>query len=273
MYLAFESLVSSHYRSLTREGNRLAAPCFKSASAALRLDGCVFHRQATRRFNCRFILAVVYKDARLPLVHAKEAATISLPTILFPTERRLSRSCPSNPDSHAHGRGLVRAPADGGSVFFGWVYDNDGNASRSSAYASSYDGPFDASERTVHLRFQTSSQASDPTRPELQRGANLRSFPLPVSRAVSGQPRRRVEVASGPAHSLPTFSRHPSSCNGISRFEDLMHIRAMNLINHAHCSQVERSLSRLTIVSAADRWLAARLRRLTAPFGQSIHSR
>jgi len=193
--LAFESLVSSHYPKLDNEREiDWLRRALKSASAALRLDGLrVFTDRRPRRFNCRFNSSSGPTKMLGSLSFTqRRAATISLPRFFFRPRGRLSRSCPSNPDSHAHGRGLVSTPAEraAASSSVGCTKNARKMLAESSAYASSYDGPFDASERDLsHLRFQTAAKLQTRLAPSFSVAANLRSFPLPVSRAVSGQPR------------------------------------------------------------------------------------
>jgi len=235
MYLAFESLVSSHYPKLDNEREiDWLRRALKSASAALRLDGLRVSPTGDLVDSIvDSILAVVYKDARLPLFHAKEGRHYFAPHDSSSDREAVSRALALLTQIVMRmAEAWFDARRTGGGVFFGWVYENARKMlAESSAYASSYDGPFDASERDLsHLRFQTAAKLQTRLAPELQRGREPAVLSVASGAELSQvNPVRRVELASGAGPFIAHILEAPLELDGISRFEDLMHIRAMNL--------------------------------------------
>lgn len=120
----------------------------------------------------------------------------------------------------------------GGGVFFGWVYENAQRLlADSSAYASSYDGPFDATEQDLsHPRFQTATKLHSRVAPEFQRGREPAILSVANGPELSQvNPLRRVELVSAGTPLITNILEAPLELEGISRFEDLMYIRGINL--------------------------------------------
>jgi hypothetical protein len=231
MYLAFEALLSSHYPKPDNEWEiDWLRRALKSASAVVRLDGLGVTPAGDL---VESILETVYKDARLPLFHAKEGRPYFAP-----------HDSPSDRQAVSRALGLLTqivirmaeawfdARRAGGGVFFGWVYENAQRLlADSSAYASSYDGPFDATEQDLsHPRFQTATKLHSRVAPEFQRGREPAILSVANGPELSQvNPLRRVELVSAGTPLITNILEAPLELEGISRFEDLMYIRGINL--------------------------------------------
>ena len=231
MYLAFEVLLSSQYPKRNTESEiEWLRRALKSASTVVRLDGLGVDSGVDL---VESILQIVYKDARLLLFHAKEGRLY-----FAPQDSPLNRQAVSRALSLLTQIVLRMAEAwfdarrVGGLVFFGWVYENARTLlAECSAYASSYNGPFDATERDLtHLRFQTAIKLHSRLAPELQRGREpaLLSF-ANISELSEVSPLRRIDLATKDHPVIAEMLEAPIELDSISRFENLMHIRGMNL--------------------------------------------
>jgi len=231
MYLAFEALLSSHHPKSDKEREiDWLRRALKSTSPVVRLAGLGVKPSGD---IVETILETVYKDARLPLFHAKEGRPYFAPQDSS-FDRRVV--------SHALGllTQIVMNMAEvwydvrrvGGGVFFGWVYENTRRLlAGASAYASSYDGPFDATEQDLtHPRFQTATKLTSRIAPEFQRGHEPAILSVASGQELSQiNVLRRVELVSAGKLIIAHLLEAPLELDGISRFEDLMHIRGMNV--------------------------------------------
>jgi len=231
MYLAFEALLSSKYpKSDSEREIDWLRRALRSATAVVRLDGLGVTPPGDL---VEAILEAVYEDARLPLFHAKEGRPYFAPQDSPSGRQVVSRALQLLTQIVIR---MAEAWFDtrraGGGVFFGWVYENVRRLlADSSAYASSYDGPFDATEKDLsHPRFQTAAKLHTRLVSEFQRGRE----PAILSEANGAElsnvhPLRRVELAIGGTPFVTHILEAPLELDGIVRFEDLMHIRGMNV--------------------------------------------
>ncbi len=231
MYLAFEALLSSQHPKRDGEWEiDWLRRALKSASAVARLDGLELPAGSDR---VESFLDIVYKDARLSLFHAKEGRSFFAP-----------QDSPADRKAVSGALGLlthvVLAMADawfdarhtGGAVYFGWVYENARRMLEpASVYASSYDGPHDANEKDLsHPRFQTAVKLTSRLAPELQRGRAPAFLSTGDGEELARvTPLRRVEIVLRGAPAIAQILDTPIELDGVARFEDLMHVRAMNL--------------------------------------------
>jgi hypothetical protein len=230
MYLAFEALLSSRYPKPAKEKEwDWLCRALSGASPDLKLDGLRFKPEGDL---VGAILEVIYKDARLPLFHAKEGLTY------FPPH-----NSPGDREAVSRALALITqivirmaatwfdAPRAGGGVFFGWVYETlRKSLANPCAYASSYDGPLAFPEKDLsHSRFQTAAPLHSRLAPEYQRG----KAPAVLSVASGTElaqvkPLRCIDLVSAGAPKIAHQLEAPLDLDGISRFEALMHIRGEN---------------------------------------------
>jgi methylamine utilization protein MauJ len=229
MYLAFEVLLSTQYP--IAEGEREAhwlRRALQSASTSLRLDTLKVPASSD---PIRSLINKIYRDARLPLFHAKQGRPHFAPQ--DPASRRVVSDALATL-THIVLRmveawfGARRA---GGGVFFGWLYENVQRIiANCRGYASSFDGVFDPAEQDIsHPRFGSAAMLECRLAPELQRGRE----PAILSTALGEQldnanPLRRVELVSGSTPVAAHLFEAPVDLEGVYQFEDLMHVRGMN---------------------------------------------
>jgi hypothetical protein len=231
MYLAFELLLSSQHP--VSKGEReidWLRRALGGAAPVIQLAGLGVN---VGNDPVASILDVVYRDARLPLFHAKEGRNY-----FAPLDSASDRAAVSHALSVLT-RLVLRmaqvwfdAPRTGGGVFLGWIYQNiRTQLADCSVRVSNYDGPFDASEADLsHPRFQTAAQLTARLAPEFQRGREPALFAVANGVALSPvQPVRRIEIVT-PEH--PVMSQILDTeldCDGVARFEVLMHARGLNV--------------------------------------------
>lgn len=230
MYLAFEALLSSQHPkpSSQREIDWLRRG-LRSASEALRLGALGLPASAD---PVEAIIEKVYRDARLPLFHAKEGQPYFAPQST-PDNRRvvvealdlLTKIVLRMAESWF---GVRRS---GGGVFFGWVYDSVRQMlADCSAYASSDAAPFDATEQDLsHERFATAARLQSRLAPELQRGREPAVLSVATGvELAKASPLRRVDLASASTPFAAHILEEPIELTGVHHFEDIMHIRSLN---------------------------------------------
>lgn len=230
MYLAFEALLSSQFpKARTEQEISWLERALRSASTSLNL-----HNIAPPAPNdpIETLIEKIYKDARLPLFHAKEGRVY-----FAPQETSANRQVVS--DALALLTKIVMRMAQtwfsarriGGGVYFGWVYENATKIlSECSAYASNFDAEVDLSENDLsHPRFLTAAKLHSRLAPELQRG----SEPAILSTATRAElananPVRRIELTTKSYPLVVHTCEAPIELGNILRFECLMHMRALN---------------------------------------------
>ncbi len=230
MYLAFEALLSTqHPKAAPEREIDWLRRALRSASPSLRLDALGLPASPDL---VEPIIAKVYRDARLPLFHAKEGHPYFAP-----------QDTPANRQAVAKALALLTqivlrmaeawfdARRPGGGVFFEWMYDNVRQMDADcSAYASSYDAAFDATEKDLsHPRFATAARLQCRLAPELQRGREPAVLSVATGEELAkASPLRRVELASASTPFVAHIFEAPIGLAGLYQFEDLMHIRGMN---------------------------------------------
>jgi hypothetical protein len=230
MYLAFEALLSTkHPKPAGEREIDWLRRALRSASPSLRLDTLGLPVSPDL---VEVVLEKVYRDARLPLFHAKEGHPYIAP-----------QDTPADRQAIAGALALLtqivlrmaeawfdtRRP--GGGVFFGWVYENvQRMVADCSAYASSYEAAFDATETDLsHPRFATAARLECRLAPELQRGREPAVLSVATGTELQkASPLRRVELASASTPFIAHVFEAPIELAGVGQFEDLMHIRGMN---------------------------------------------
>lgn len=231
MYLAFELLLSSQYP--ISKGEKEIVWLHRALSAAtttIKLEGL-----GVRQGNdlVESVLDVVYRDARLPLFHAKEGRDYFAPQDLVSNRVVVSHALSVLTQ-------LVLRMAEkwynsrrmGGGVFLAWVYKNTrAQLADCSVCVSSYDGPFDPGERDLsHPRFQTAVKLASRLAPELERGREPAVFAAVNGIELSSvQPIRRIEVVTSTYPYMAQMLESELECGGVARFEVLIHMRGMNL--------------------------------------------
>jgi len=230
MYLSFEALLSSQHPKpdSEREIDWLRR-ALRSASTVLRLDTLGV---PTSPDLVEAILEMIYRDARLPLFHAKEGRAYFAP-----------QDTPANRQAVAQALALLTnvvlrmaeawfdARRPGGGVFFGWVYENvSAMIADCSAYGSSHDAPFDATEKDLsHPRFSSAMRLECRPAPEYQRGREPAILSLASGAELAkANPLRRVELASASTPFVAHMFDAPLDLTGLQEFQDLMRIRGMN---------------------------------------------
>jgi len=231
MYLAFEALLSTQYP--TSKGEREIMWLRRALTAArvsLQLDALKLSPGAD---TVESVLDTVYRDARLPLFHAKEGRDY------FPPQ-----DSPGNREVVSRALGILtqivlrmadlwyHARRMGGGVFFGWVYDNVKTLlTDCSVCVSSYEGPFDPEESDLsHPRFEKAVKFAGRLAPELGRGREPALFAaakgldlFPVN------PVRRIEIVTPNHPVVAEILEAALECDNVARLEVLIHIRGMNL--------------------------------------------
>lgn len=231
MYLAFEVLLSSQYpkTKAEREVDWLRR-ALSGASKTISLNGLGTKPGPD---PVEAILDEVYRDARLPLFHAKEGWAYYAPQ--DSPDRRAAVSHALGILTHLVLRmaeGWCGARRMGGGVFFGWVYDNvRGQLASCSAYATNYDGPFDPTEVDLsHPRFQSALKLTCRIAPELQRGREPALLAAATGLDLSSiNAIRRIEVATTDHPYIAQILEAPLELDNVARFEVVMHIRGTNL--------------------------------------------
>lgn len=229
MYLAFEALLSSHYPKTKREQEiQWLTRALSAVSSEIQLTGL-----GTKEGEelVETILNEIYKDARLPLFHAKSGQTVYIP----------QDSDARTAVSHALGilTNLVLRMAEkwysarrvGGFVFLGWVYDNiRAQLASSKIYASNYDGPFDSTEKDLsHPRYKLALTTSCKIAPEFERKREPALMGTFVGADfASVNPIRRIEVATEEHPYLSQILDAPLYLDGTIQFEVIRHIRGTN---------------------------------------------
>ena len=230
MYLAFEALLSTqHPKPASEREIDWLRRALRSASPLLRLDALGLPVTSDL---VEAIIEKVYRDARLPLFHAKEGHPYFAP-----------QDTPANRQAVAEALALLTqivlrmaevwfdTRRQGGGVFFGWVYDNVRQMiADCSAYASSYDAAFDATERDLsHPRFTTAARLQCGLAQKLQRGREPAVLSVATGAELAkASPLKRVELASASTPLAAHIFEAPIELAGLHQFEDLMHIRGMN---------------------------------------------
>jgi len=230
MYLAFEALLSTQYPKLAPEREiAWLRRALQSASAPLRLDALGVPPSPDL---VEAILEKVYRDARLPLFHAKEGRPYFAPQDTPANRKAVAEALALLTDIVLRmAEGWFDARRPGGGVFFGWVYENVRRmVADCSAYASSYDAAFDATEEDLsHPRFATAARLQCRLAPELQRGREPAVLSVATGAELAkASPLRRVELASASIPFVAHIFEAPIDLEGLQQFEDLMHIRGMN---------------------------------------------
>jgi hypothetical protein len=231
MYLAFEVLLSS--QSPIRKGENEIAwlqRALGAAAAKIQLDDL---KPSGGGVAAESILEAIYRDARLPLFHAKEGRDYFAPQDSASDREVVSKAL----GILTH---LVLRMADawfsarriGGAVALGWVYE----AARSqlagcSVFATDYDGPFDPDEPDLtHPRFAAAVKLTSRLAPEFERGREPALFSAVNGAALAPLgPLRRVEVVTSKHPQIASIFETELRCDALARFEVLMHIRGMNL--------------------------------------------
>src|SRR5688572_650904 len=170
MYLAFEVLLSSHYPKIKGEHE---IDWLRRALSAATVDTALISLKTERGADeVENIINAIYKDARLPLFHAKEGLAFYMPqdsgarTVVSSALNILTQLVLRMAEKWYSARRM------GGGLFFGWVYDNVRTVLSSSViYVSNYSGSFNADERDLsHPRFKSAVTAPCTLMPELERG-------------------------------------------------------------------------------------------------------
>jgi hypothetical protein len=231
MYLAFEALLSTHCPKNRGEFEiDWLRRALVSASSTITFNGLGITAGSD---IIERILDEIYRDARLPLFHAKEGEAFFAP-----------QDSPTSRAAVSKALGILTqlvlrmaeqwysARRTGGGVFFGWVYENVRTQLAScSAYINNFDGPFDPTERDLsHPRFKSALRIPCKLAPELQRGDE----PAIIASAIgtdfsSVNPIRRIEIATEEHPYLAQVLDAPLHLHNIARFEVLIHIRGTNL--------------------------------------------
>jgi hypothetical protein len=231
MYLAFEAFLSSQYPMAKGEQEiTWLRRALGAAAVAIRLDDLGVGSQGNL---VESVLDAVYRDARLPLFHAKEGRDHFPPQDSIDDRMMVSRSL------GVLTRIVLRmaevwsdARRVGGGVFLGWVYRNmRDQLADCSVLANNHAGPFDPGERDLsHARFQSAVKLAVRVAPELERGREPALFATARgSELASVQPIRRLEVVTGEYPLIAQLLDAELECDGVDRFEMLMHIRGMNV--------------------------------------------
>lgn len=230
MYLAFEALLSTQHPKPApeREVDWLRR-ALRSAFPSLHLEALGFSACPD---SVEAIIDKVYRDARLPLFHAKEGHPYFAP-----------QDNPVDREAVAEALALLTkivlrmaeawfdARRPGGGVYFGWVYGNMRQmVADCSAYASNYDAAFDPTEEDLtHPRFAAAARLRCRLAPELQRGREPTVLSIGNGAALAkASPLRRVELASASTPFVAHIFEAPIDLTGLHQFEDLMYIRGMN---------------------------------------------
>ena len=231
MYLAFEALLSSQHPKSEGEWEVVwLRRALKAATNTIQLGDLGV---SPGHDLVESVVDAVYRDARLPLFHAKEGRGYFAPQDSASSRQVVSRAL----DVLTH---IVLRMAEawydvrrmGGGVFFGWVYDNaTAQLAECYVYATSYDGPFDPCEHDLsHPRFQTAAKLPSRLAPELQRGPEPALFAAANGVDLSlVKPVRRIEVVKSDHPYIAQILDAELELEGVARFEVLMHIRVMNL--------------------------------------------
>lgn len=230
MYLAFEALLSTQCPKPDSEWEiNWLRRALRSAAPLLRLDALGLPPSPDL---VEAILEKVYRDTRLPLFHAKEGRPYFTPQDTLANRQAVEDALALLTQvvlRMAEAWFDARRPSSG--VFFGWVYENVRQmVTDCSAYASSYDAAFDATEEDLsHPRFAAAARLQCRLAPELQRGRE----PAVLSVATEAElakvsPLRRVELASATTPFVAHIFEGPIELEGFYRFEDLMRICGMN---------------------------------------------
>lgn len=230
MYLAFESLLSSHFPK--SRGERELVWLHRSLECArseIVLDDLV----APSQDIVETVIQVVYLEARLPLFHAKDGQGF-FPPQASPTDRQVVARALSvltqvvlRMSNIWHG--VRRA---GGGVFYSWIYENTKQLlNECSMVITDCADPVDVSERDLsHERFAAGVMLESRLAPELER-RNEPAFLGSVKVSDLVQPRevRRIEIIASDRPYIAQILESVLVFDGALRLEVLMHFRAANL--------------------------------------------
>jgi len=232
MYLAFEVLLSSQYPRKLKPFEpeiKWLQRALSAASNEIQLSGL---GTATGMDLVETILNEIYKDARLPLFHAKDGQDFYIPQ---DSDARIVISKALNILTQLVLRMAEKwysARRVGGGVFFGWVYDNVRTQLASSTiFISNYNGPFDPTEKDLsHPRFNSGLQTPCTLAPQFERGREPALFGTFLETDFSSvDPIRCIEVTIENHPYIAQILDVPLRLDGIDRFELLKHIRGNNL--------------------------------------------
>ncbi|WP_295441231.1 hypothetical protein [uncultured Thiodictyon sp.] len=231
MYLAFEVLLSNSIpiEKGEREINWLNR-ALTAAQSSIRLNDLV---PAQSSNAVKSVLDTVYRDARLPLFHAKVGKAF-----FSPQESSIERQTVSTAlGILTHivlrmGEAWFSARRMGGGVYFAWVNKNIEQAlANCSMIATNHSGPFLAEESNLtHERFQSAIQLTTRLAPELQRESAPAIFGTIAAKDLDSLGEiRRIEVIDANRPYLAQLLESPLVCAEAARLEVLMHSRIMNL--------------------------------------------
>jgi hypothetical protein len=231
MYLAFEVLLScQHPKSKGEKEVVWLRRALRAATNTIKLGdlGVIPVPDLVES-----VVDTVYRDARLPLFHAKEGKGYFAPQDSALTRQVVSRAL--DVLTHIVLR-MIEAWYDvrrmGGGVFLGRVYETaTAHLAECNVYATSYEGPFDPGEHDLsHPRFQTAAKLHSRLAPELQRGPEPALLAAANGADLSSvNPVRRIEVVKADHPYITQIPEAALELEGVARFEVLTHVRAMNL--------------------------------------------
>jgi hypothetical protein len=228
MYLAFEVLLSS--RIPMQKGEREIEWLRRGLSdSAIRLDGLGFDDETDQVGE---IIGAVYREARLPLFHAKEGRDFYPPQESGESRDKISgaltiltRLVLRMAESWYEARRL------GGGVYFGWVYENTRKQlERCYMIATNFSGPFDPDEDDLsHDRFESGVRFDLRLAPELER----RGEPAVIGEVDAEDLNRigkirRIELMAPEHPYMAQLLDSPLTCEYAARFEVVTHVRGAN---------------------------------------------
>ena len=231
MYLAFEVLLSSQFPMVKGEHEiDWLKRALAGARGTIRFDDLV-PPQSSDLVDA--VLEAIYRDARLPLFHAKEGRDFFPPQDSATERQVVSKALAILTHIVLRmGEAWFSARRGGGGVFFGWVYENTKQQlSACSMIATNYAGPFEPDERDLtHERFRSAVTFDTRLAPELQRGPEPALFGMtPAKKLASLGEVRRIELISTDHPYMAQLLESALICDDAARLEVLMHIRATNL--------------------------------------------
>ena len=232
MYLAFEALLSFKYPK--RRGEKEVDWLRRSLAGiqeAVQLSRLVALPDDSDVVE--IVLASIYKDARLPLFHAKQGESFFPPQASGEDRRLISKALQILTQVVLR---LAEAWFDarrvGGAVFLGWVYEGVSRLlSECTVIATNESGPCDINERDLsHERFRLGVKFETRLAPDLQRGREPAIFGMISGNLLHplGQ-LRRFEVVSSDQPVMAQLLESPFVCGSATRVEVLINVRAMNL--------------------------------------------
>jgi hypothetical protein len=232
MYLAFEALLSFKYPK--RRGEKEVEWLRRGLAgiqSTVGMHSLVAHSGGTDMVET--VLSSIYKDARLPLFHAKEGEAFFPPQDSVDDRQIISVALTALTQIVLR---LAEAWFDvrrvGGGVFFGWVYEATTRMlSECTLIATSQPGPCDTDERDLfHERFRSGVRFKTRLAPDLQRGNEPAIFGSIPGKALDSLGLvRRFEVIATDHPVMAQLLESPLMCSDAARVEVLMHVRAMNV--------------------------------------------